>query len=185
MSPTKTLPTFRQAQNKNRGESQHTEIVRWMVTSLQWTFSYCCDHRCCPQRRLHLMWSGFFRSHHHVGYDGNVTSSCQQKLPFLASLSEKVTSFLLFLQRKYLKHQAFENEVNGRAEQVEGVINLGNSLIEQRACDGNEETMKVGVLPSMGFDRVTRRYFFYSFIVSMCRDMGYIFCLVAFPLIIA
>ncbi|EPQ17489.1 Spectrin alpha chain, erythrocyte [Myotis brandtii] len=45
-------------------------------------------------------------------------------------------------QRKYLKHQTFENEVYGRAEQVEGVINLGNSLIEQRACDGNEETMK-------------------------------------------
>ncbi|XP_036298592.1 spectrin alpha chain, erythrocytic 1 [Pipistrellus kuhlii] len=46
------------------------------------------------------------------------------------------------IQRKYLKHQAFENEVNGRAEQVEGLINLGNSLIEQRACEGNEETMK-------------------------------------------
>ncbi|XP_015418805.1 PREDICTED: LOW QUALITY PROTEIN: spectrin alpha chain, erythrocytic 1, partial [Myotis davidii] len=46
------------------------------------------------------------------------------------------------IQRKYLKHQTFENEVYGRAEQVEGVINLGNSLIEQRACDGNEETMK-------------------------------------------
>ncbi|XP_003795429.1 spectrin alpha chain, erythrocytic 1 [Otolemur garnettii] len=47
------------------------------------------------------------------------------------------------IQRKYLKHQAFENEVNGRAEQVEGVIRLGNSLIERRACDGNEETVKV------------------------------------------
>ncbi|CAH6789544.1 spectrin alpha chain, erythrocytic 1 [Phodopus roborovskii] len=46
------------------------------------------------------------------------------------------------IQRKYLKHQAFENEVNGRAEQVDGVINLGNSLIERRVCDGNEETMK-------------------------------------------
>ncbi|ELK37929.1 Spectrin alpha chain, erythrocyte, partial [Myotis davidii] len=46
------------------------------------------------------------------------------------------------IQAKYLKHQTFENEVYGRAEQVEGVINLGNSLIEQRACDGNEETMK-------------------------------------------
>nr|XP_051714443.1 spectrin alpha chain, erythrocytic 1 [Oryctolagus cuniculus] len=46
------------------------------------------------------------------------------------------------IQRKYLKHQTFENEVNGRAEQVEGVINLGNSLIERRACDGNEETVK-------------------------------------------
>ncbi|XP_066111276.1 spectrin alpha chain, erythrocytic 1 [Saccopteryx bilineata] len=46
------------------------------------------------------------------------------------------------IQRKYLKHQTFENEVNGRVEQVEGVINLGNSLIEQRTCDGNEETMK-------------------------------------------
>ncbi|XP_042637830.1 spectrin alpha chain, erythrocytic 1 [Orycteropus afer afer] len=46
------------------------------------------------------------------------------------------------IQRKYLKHQTFENEVYGRAEQVEGVINLGNSLIERKACDGNEEIMK-------------------------------------------
>ncbi|XP_006740929.1 spectrin alpha chain, erythrocytic 1-like [Leptonychotes weddellii] len=46
------------------------------------------------------------------------------------------------IQRKYLKHQAFENEVQGRAEEVEGVLNLGNSLIEREACDGNEETMK-------------------------------------------
>ncbi|XP_064138843.1 spectrin alpha chain, erythrocytic 1 [Loxodonta africana] len=46
------------------------------------------------------------------------------------------------IQRKYLKHQAFENEVKGRAELVEGVIDLGNSLIERRACDGNEETVK-------------------------------------------
>ncbi|XP_006895498.1 PREDICTED: spectrin alpha chain, erythrocytic 1 [Elephantulus edwardii] len=46
------------------------------------------------------------------------------------------------IQRKYMKHQTFENEVNGRAEQVEAVINLGNSLIERGACDGNEETMK-------------------------------------------
>ncbi|XP_028721446.1 spectrin alpha chain, erythrocytic 1 [Peromyscus leucopus] len=46
------------------------------------------------------------------------------------------------IQRKYLKHQAFEKEVNGRAEQVDDVINLGNSLIERRACDGNEENMK-------------------------------------------
>ncbi|XP_004688413.1 PREDICTED: spectrin alpha chain, erythrocytic 1 isoform X1 [Condylura cristata] len=46
------------------------------------------------------------------------------------------------IQRKYLKHQTFENEVYGRAEQVEGVLNLGNSLIERRACDGNEETVK-------------------------------------------
>ncbi|XP_058165915.1 spectrin alpha chain, erythrocytic 1 [Dasypus novemcinctus] len=47
------------------------------------------------------------------------------------------------IQRKYLKHQTFENEVNGRDEQVKGVINLGNSLIERNACDGNEEYMKV------------------------------------------
>ncbi|XP_006159133.1 spectrin alpha chain, erythrocytic 1 [Tupaia chinensis] len=46
------------------------------------------------------------------------------------------------IQRKYLKHKAFENEVHGRAEQVEGVIDLGNSLIERKACDGNEETVK-------------------------------------------
>ncbi|XP_014652504.1 PREDICTED: spectrin alpha chain, erythrocytic 1 [Ceratotherium simum simum] len=46
------------------------------------------------------------------------------------------------IQRKYLKHQTFENEVNGRAEQVKGVINMGNSLIERRACDGKEETVK-------------------------------------------
>ncbi|XP_054977169.1 spectrin alpha chain, erythrocytic 1 [Sorex araneus] len=43
---------------------------------------------------------------------------------------------------KYLKHQTFENEVHGRAEQVEGLLNLGNSLIERRACDGQEETVK-------------------------------------------
>ncbi|XP_032508870.1 spectrin alpha chain, erythrocytic 1 isoform X1 [Phocoena sinus] len=46
------------------------------------------------------------------------------------------------IQRKYLKHKTFENEVYGRAEQVKGVITLGNTLIERRACDGNEETMK-------------------------------------------
>ncbi|XP_045402991.1 spectrin alpha chain, erythrocytic 1 [Lemur catta] len=46
------------------------------------------------------------------------------------------------IQRKYLKHQTFENEVNSLGEHVEGVINLGNSLIERSACDGNEETMK-------------------------------------------
>ncbi|XP_047410247.1 spectrin alpha chain, erythrocytic 1 isoform X3 [Sciurus carolinensis] len=46
------------------------------------------------------------------------------------------------IQRKYLKHQTFENEVHGRAEQVEEVINLGNSLIERKACDGSEETME-------------------------------------------
>jgi hypothetical protein len=54
-----------------------------------------------------------------------------------------VIYFLLCFQRKYLKHQAFENEVNGRAEQVDGVINLGNSLIERRVCDGDEENMQV------------------------------------------
>ncbi|XP_029791714.1 spectrin alpha chain, erythrocytic 1 isoform X1 [Suricata suricatta] len=46
------------------------------------------------------------------------------------------------IQRKYLKHLTFENEVLGRTEQVEGVLELGNSLIKQKACDGNEETMK-------------------------------------------
>ncbi|XP_077616159.1 spectrin alpha chain, erythrocytic 1 [Crocuta crocuta] len=46
------------------------------------------------------------------------------------------------IQRKYLKHQAFENEVQGRAEQVKGVLDLGNSLIAREACDGNEETVK-------------------------------------------
>ncbi|KAF7470861.1 spectrin alpha chain erythrocytic 1 [Marmota monax] len=46
------------------------------------------------------------------------------------------------IQRKYLKHQTFENEVRGRTEQVEGVIDLGNSLIERKACDGNEETVE-------------------------------------------
>lgn len=58
---------------------------------------------------------------------------------------------MLCLQRKYLKHQTFENEVRGRTEQVEGVIGLGNSLIERKACDGNEETMKVKVLLGMSF----------------------------------
>uniref|UniRef100_A0A8C6R8D3 Spectrin alpha chain, erythrocytic 1 n=1 Tax=Nannospalax galili TaxID=1026970 RepID=A0A8C6R8D3_NANGA len=46
------------------------------------------------------------------------------------------------IQRKYLKHQTFENEVNGRADQVQGVISLGKSLIERRACDGDEENVK-------------------------------------------
>ncbi|KAM6217212.1 spectrin alpha chain, erythrocytic 1 [Rhynchocyon petersi] len=46
------------------------------------------------------------------------------------------------IQRKYMKHQVFANEVNGRAEQVEGVVNLGKSLIERGACDDNEEVMK-------------------------------------------
>ncbi|XP_074246098.1 spectrin alpha chain, erythrocytic 1 isoform X2 [Saimiri boliviensis] len=46
------------------------------------------------------------------------------------------------IQRKYLKHQTFANEVYGRADQVDGIINLGNSLIERSACDGNEEAVK-------------------------------------------
>uniref|UniRef100_A0A8C0PJ77 EF-hand domain-containing protein n=1 Tax=Canis lupus familiaris TaxID=9615 RepID=A0A8C0PJ77_CANLF len=46
------------------------------------------------------------------------------------------------IQRKYLKHQTFENEVQGRAEEVKEVLDLGNSLIERDACEGNEETMK-------------------------------------------
>uniref|UniRef100_A0A2R9A5S5 Spectrin alpha chain, erythrocytic 1 n=1 Tax=Pan paniscus TaxID=9597 RepID=A0A2R9A5S5_PANPA len=46
------------------------------------------------------------------------------------------------IQRKYLKHQTFANEVDGRSKQVHDVINLGNSLIERSACDGNEEAMK-------------------------------------------
>ncbi|XP_036895269.1 spectrin alpha chain, erythrocytic 1 isoform X2 [Sturnira hondurensis] len=46
------------------------------------------------------------------------------------------------IQRKYLKHQTFKNEVDGRAEQVEGIINLGNSLIERREFNGSGETMK-------------------------------------------
>ncbi|KAM5293714.1 spectrin alpha chain, erythrocytic 1 [Glossophaga mutica] len=46
------------------------------------------------------------------------------------------------IQRKYLKHQTFENEVYGRAEQVEGIINLGNSLIERREFNGSGETVK-------------------------------------------
>ncbi|KAM5236514.1 spectrin alpha chain, erythrocytic 1 [Ctenodactylus gundi] len=46
------------------------------------------------------------------------------------------------IQRKYLKHKTFENEVNGRAEEVENVIKLGTTLIERQACDGNEETME-------------------------------------------
>ncbi|XP_044800096.2 spectrin alpha chain, erythrocytic 1 [Bubalus bubalis] len=46
------------------------------------------------------------------------------------------------IQRKYLKHKTFEDEVNSRAEQVEGVIILGNTLVERRACDGNEESVK-------------------------------------------
>ncbi|XP_044530944.1 spectrin alpha chain, erythrocytic 1 [Gracilinanus agilis] len=46
------------------------------------------------------------------------------------------------IQRKYLKHQTFENEVFGRTDEIENVINLGNSLIDRRACDGQEEDVK-------------------------------------------
>nr|XP_036879805.1 spectrin alpha chain, erythrocytic 1 [Manis javanica] len=46
------------------------------------------------------------------------------------------------IQRKYLKHQSFEEEVKGRAEQVDGVINLGKSLIERNACGGRENCLK-------------------------------------------
>lgn len=52
-------------------------------------------------------------------------------------------------QRKYRKHQAFENEVYGRAEEVEEAVKLGKSLIERKACDGNEETVQVKVLLRM------------------------------------
>ncbi|PNI30348.1 SPTA1 isoform 3 [Pan troglodytes] len=53
------------------------------------------------------------------------------------------------IQRKYLKHQTFANEVDGRSKQVHDVINLGNSLIERSACDGNEEAMKAETLLAM------------------------------------
>uniref|UniRef100_A0A8C7C107 Spectrin alpha chain, erythrocytic 1 n=1 Tax=Neovison vison TaxID=452646 RepID=A0A8C7C107_NEOVI len=46
------------------------------------------------------------------------------------------------IQRKFVKHQAFEKEVLGRADEVEGVLRLGESLIDQKACDISEETMK-------------------------------------------
>uniref|UniRef100_G3W7Y5 Spectrin alpha chain, erythrocytic 1 n=1 Tax=Sarcophilus harrisii TaxID=9305 RepID=G3W7Y5_SARHA len=46
------------------------------------------------------------------------------------------------IQRKYLKHQTFENEVYGRTDEVEVVIRLGNSLIDREACDGQEEDVK-------------------------------------------
>uniref|UniRef100_A0A2K5UN69 Spectrin alpha chain, erythrocytic 1 n=1 Tax=Macaca fascicularis TaxID=9541 RepID=A0A2K5UN69_MACFA len=46
------------------------------------------------------------------------------------------------IQRKYLKHQAFANEVYGRADQVDATINLGRSLIERSTCDCDEEAMK-------------------------------------------
>ncbi|XP_057602793.1 spectrin alpha chain, erythrocytic 1 isoform X2 [Hippopotamus amphibius kiboko] len=46
------------------------------------------------------------------------------------------------IQRKYLKHKSFEEEVYGRAEQVQGVITLGHMLVERRACDGKEEVVK-------------------------------------------
>lgn len=124
------------------------------------------------QGLLSLMWR--LQSHYHFGYERNINSSFKQKLPFLVSLNENVIKFL-FLQRKYLKHQTFENEVNGRAEQVEGIINLGNSLIEQREFNGSGETIKVDVLLSMDFGLLSHMkiYFlpFYYFHVQ-----GYEIC---------
>nr|XP_010975340.2 spectrin alpha chain, erythrocytic 1 [Camelus dromedarius] len=63
----------------------------------------------------------------------------QEMLPIACDESYKDPTNI---QIKYLKHQTFEKEVHGQEEQVERVINSGNALIERRACDGNEETVK-------------------------------------------
>uniref|UniRef100_A0A8C2VW96 Spectrin alpha chain, erythrocytic 1 n=1 Tax=Chinchilla lanigera TaxID=34839 RepID=A0A8C2VW96_CHILA len=63
----------------------------------------------------------------------------EEKLPTACDESYKDPSNI---QRKYLKHKAFENEVFGRRKEVEDVLELGKSLIEQKACDGNEEAVE-------------------------------------------
>uniref|UniRef100_H0W5L2 Spectrin alpha chain, erythrocytic 1 n=1 Tax=Cavia porcellus TaxID=10141 RepID=H0W5L2_CAVPO len=63
----------------------------------------------------------------------------EEKVPVACDESYKDPSNI---QRKYRKHQAFENEVYGRAEEVEEAVKLGKSLIERKACDGNEETVQ-------------------------------------------
>ncbi|XP_004640065.1 spectrin alpha chain, erythrocytic 1 [Octodon degus] len=63
----------------------------------------------------------------------------EEKLPTALDESYKDPSNI---QRKYLKHKTFENEVNGRATEVEGVLKLGKALIEKKACNGNEETVE-------------------------------------------
>lgn len=90
-----------------------------------------------------------------LGRDHALIPRTTSPFGFLAWLGRKVSSLLAWvlcstcsLQRKYLKHQTFENEIHGRAEQVEGLLILGNSLIERRACDGQEENVKVGSVGS-------------------------------------
>ncbi|XP_033621593.1 spectrin alpha chain, erythrocytic 1 [Fukomys damarensis] len=63
----------------------------------------------------------------------------EEMLPIACDESYKDTTNI---QRKYLKHKAFDNEVSGRKQDVEGVMELGKSLIERKACDGNEETVE-------------------------------------------
>ncbi|XP_012372086.2 LOW QUALITY PROTEIN: spectrin alpha chain, erythrocytic 1-like, partial [Octodon degus] len=63
----------------------------------------------------------------------------QEKLPTALDETYKDPSNI---QRKYVKHKAFENEVSGRATEVEGVLNLGKTLLERKACNGNEETVE-------------------------------------------
>ncbi|XP_038624269.1 spectrin alpha chain, erythrocytic 1 isoform X1 [Tachyglossus aculeatus] len=62
-----------------------------------------------------------------------------EKLPIARDESYKDPTNI---QRKYLKHQAFENEIQGHAEQVEGIIALGKSLVERGACEGQESTVE-------------------------------------------
>lgn len=49
---------------------------------------------------------------------------------------------------------------------MKGVITLGNTLIERRACDGNEETMKVG--PAHNGFWATKAHEEKSFILFQC-----------------
>uniref|UniRef100_A0A5F8G4J8 Spectrin alpha chain, erythrocytic 1 n=1 Tax=Monodelphis domestica TaxID=13616 RepID=A0A5F8G4J8_MONDO len=67
------------------------------------------------------------------------------------------------IQRKYLKHQTFENEVFGRNDEVENVIKLGNSLIDRRACDGQEEDVK---------ERVSRLSEHWNQLLEKTKDKG-------------
>ena len=58
---------------------------------------------------------------------------------------------------------------------MEGVIILGNTLVERRACDGNEESVKVGSAYN-GLWAIIGREIFYTLLVFPCVGIWNIFC---------
>ncbi|XP_066294879.1 spectrin alpha chain, non-erythrocytic 1-like isoform X26 [Branchiostoma lanceolatum] len=50
------------------------------------------------------------------------------------------------IQSKHQKHQAFEAELAANADRVQGVIGMGQSLIDQNKCAGSEEAVSARIV---------------------------------------